>query len=153
MWPFLSSPAGWIPANMQRRSQIVWVKEGRSPCSLHPLLNALLFLTWLCHFIVSHIPDFSPTQLCFTALALQAAGRRKKNTVWLKLLSGWSNHLLRWIHVCVSSKWSKAALQLEGWCVCPHKIFIGGSFSRTFWQLYAWKYIHHLSPAPRCQNV
>lgn len=52
----------------------------------------------------------SPQLHCFTGLVLQAVGRQK--TVWLRLLSGWSNHLLGWIHVCVSSKWSTAALQL-----------------------------------------
>lgn len=77
----------------------------------------------------------------------------EKKAVWLRQLSGWSNHLLGWIHVCVSSKWSEAALQLQGWCVCPYKIFMGGSFSWTFWQLYAWKYIHNLSPAPQCHTV
>lgn len=36
---------------------------------------------------------------------------------------------------------------------CPHEIFMGRSFSAAFWQLYAWKYIYHLSPAQQCQDI
>lgn len=39
-----ASPAGWIPANMQCWSHIVWVKQECTPSSLHPLLNAQMLL-------------------------------------------------------------------------------------------------------------
>lgn len=113
-----------------------------------------LNLTCFCNFIVfqtSLPPNFASLFCCFR--------QQEEQNFFKKQLSGWSNNLLGRIHVSVSSKWSEAALQLVGWFVCPHKIFMvgggwgRGEFRRTFWQLFAWKFIHHLSPTPQCQNV
>lgn len=86
----------------------------------------------------------SPPPHCFTALVLQATWRQK--TVWLRLLSGWSNHLLGWIHVCVSSKVNHGSTPARGVVCLPSQNIHGGKFQQSI--LAALRMKIHSSPKP-----
>lgn len=82
-----ASPAEWAPANTQWWSQIVWVKKGCSPCSLHPLPTALMMLCYyFWHDSATSLsltyPYFSPQPTpfhCFGASGSGEEGEKKKN--------------------------------------------------------------------------
>lgn len=106
-------PAGRIPAGTDPTSRGwctgTWNSRNSTLRSMLKGCSSISFDSSLPPHCLSLLP-YSTVSLfwCFRQ-------REGEKTAWLRLLSGWSNHLLGWIHVCVSSKWSTAALQLEAW--------------------------------------